>query len=166
METRFSKGEPKQKVRSGSGWHFLGLCRLCNGEGHDSIFVEVFKPLTPTLFVELVSSHVYKVMQYVVAQSKEDTLSTENLKTKVTSLSGEVLNFFHKYMAKHHPGFDFSTLDMEAVEKEILVNRLSIDGVAGDVEDRMEDDTVVTTETLVDSSPSNPTQNTSFISSF
>nr|POE96141.1 hypothetical protein CFP56_75365 [Quercus suber] len=104
--------------------------------------------------------------KYVVAQSKVDALSAENLKTKVTSLSGEVLNFFHKYMAKHHPGFDFSTLDMEAVEKEILANRLSIDGVAGDVEDRMEDDTVVTAETLVDSSPSNPTRNTSFISSF
>ena len=29
---------------------------------------------------------------------------------------------FHKYLAKHHPEMDFSQLDMEEVEKEVLVD--------------------------------------------
>ena len=32
-------------------------------------------------------------------------------------------------MAKHHPGLNFSKLDMEAVEKEILDDRQSAEGV-------------------------------------
>ena len=32
----------------------------------------------------------------------------------------EDIELFLKYMAKHHPSLDFSTLVMEAVEKEIL----------------------------------------------
>ena len=32
-------------------------------------------------------------------------------------------------MAKHHPGLDFSKVDMEAVEKEILANCQSAEGV-------------------------------------
>ena len=36
---------------------------------------------------------------------------------------------FRNYMAKHHPSLDFSNLDMEAVEKEILENRQTAEGI-------------------------------------
>jgi len=78
----------------------------------------------------------------------------------------EGFELFDKYTAKHHLGFDFSTLDMEVIEKEILADCLSTDGLASNVDDRMEDDTVVIAKAPVNPSPSNPTRNTSFISSF
>ena len=34
-------------------------------------------------------------------------------------------DLFRKYLAKHHPKLDFSQLDMEELEKEILVDRPS-----------------------------------------
>ena len=37
----------------------------------------------------------------------------------------EGFNLFHKYLAKHHPKLDFSKLDMEEMEREILANRPS-----------------------------------------
>ena len=65
---------------------------------------------------------------------------------------------FCKYTAKHHPDLDFSTLDIEAVEKEIRSDRPSTGSAVGNVDDRMEDDDdVVTAEAPVDPSPSNPT---------
>ena len=45
---------------------------------------------------------------------------------------------------------------MEAVEKEILADHSLIDAATGNVDDRMEDDTTITTEAPVDPSPSNP----------
>ena len=68
----------------------------------------------------------------------------------------EGFELFRKYMAKHHPSLDFSTLDMEAVEKEILANHPSTKGEVGNVDDRMEDDTVVIVEAPMDLSRSNP----------
>ena len=41
----------------------------------------------------------------------------------------EGFGLFCKYMAKHHPNLDFSTLDMEAVKKEILADCPSIDAM-------------------------------------
>ena len=41
----------------------------------------------------------------------------------------EGFELFRKYLAKHHPDLDFSKLDMEAVEKEILADRQSTKGV-------------------------------------
>ena len=35
------------------------------------------------------------------------------------------VELFHKYLAKHHLEMDFSQLDMEEVEKEVLVDRPS-----------------------------------------
>nr|POE85862.1 hypothetical protein CFP56_18211 [Quercus suber] len=64
---------------------------------------------------------------------------------------------FYKFMAKHHPDLDFSTLNMEAVEKEIRADRPSTSSIAGNIDDRMEDDVVVTAEAPVDPSLSNPT---------
>ena len=61
---------------------------------------------------------------------------------------------FRKYMAKHHPDLDFSTLDMEVVEKEILANRPSTSVAAGHIDDGAEG-AVVTVEARVDPSPSN-----------
>lgn len=34
-----------------------------------------------------------------------------------------IFKLFHKYLARHHPEMDFSKLDMEEVEKKILVDR-------------------------------------------
>lgn len=42
---------------------------------------------------------------------------------------------FCKYMARHHPDLDFSTLDIEAVEKEILVDRPSTIAATSNVND-------------------------------
>ena len=41
----------------------------------------------------------------------------------------EGFNLFCKYLAKHHPELDFSKLDMEAIEKEVLVDHQSTEGV-------------------------------------
>ena len=59
-------------------------------------------------------------------------------------------------MAKHHPNLDFSTLDMKAVEKEILEHRPSNDMEVDSAEDVIGNDTVVTAEVPMDPSPSNP----------
>ena len=61
---------------------------------------------------------------------------------------------FLKYMAKHYPDLDFSTLDMEVVEQEILTNR-PLTGVAADHVNDGTKGTVVTIEAPVDPSPSN-----------
>jgi len=58
-------------------------------------------------------------------------------------------------MAEHHPTLDFSTLDMKAVEKEILEDCPSNDAEADTTEDVVGDDTVVTTKVPMDPSPSN-----------
>ena len=42
----------------------------------------------------------------------------------------EGFELFQKYLAKHHPSLDFSKLDMEAFEKEILADHQSTEGVA------------------------------------
>ena len=59
-------------------------------------------------------------------------------------------------MANHHLDLDFSTLDMKAVEKEILEHRPSNDTEVDTAEDVIGDNTVVTTEVPMDPSPSNP----------
>lgn len=58
-------------------------------------------------------------------------------------------DLFRKYMAKHHPSLDFSKLDMEIVEKEILADRQSEEVIneGGGVN--------ATDETAMDPSPSN-----------
>ena len=62
---------------------------------------------------------------------------------------------FCKYMAKHHPDLDFSTLDMKAVEKETLADRPSLSAATDNVNGGMEG-TVVTTEAPMGPSPPNP----------
>ena len=57
-------------------------------------------------------------------------------------------------MAKHHPDLDFSTLDMELVEQEILTNR-PLTSVAADHVNDGTKGTVVTIEDPIDPSPSN-----------
>ena len=66
----------------------------------------------------------------------------------------EGFGVFRKYMAKHHPNLDFSTFDMEAVEKENLADCPSIDATDDNATDIMDD---ATTRVLVDLYPSNPT---------
>lgn len=61
----------------------------------------------------------------------------------------EGFDLFYKYMAKHHPSLDFSKLDMEIVEKEILADHQSKEVVneGGGVN--------AADETVADPSPSN-----------
>ena len=50
-------------------------------------------------------------------------------RSKLCDYYVEGFELFQKYLAKHHPGLDFSKLDMEAVEKEILADCQSVEGV-------------------------------------
>ena len=106
------------------------------------------------------------ILQKIEFEAVEKFKKSDAYSDKLYDYYVEGFELFLKYMAKHHPGFDFSTLDMEAIEKEMLADCLSTDGVASNVDDNMEDDTIVTAEAPLDPSPSNPTRNTSFISSF
>ena len=47
----------------------------------------------------------------------------------------EGFDLLRKYLAKHHLKLDFSKLDMEAIEKEVLANRQSTEvvGKGGEV---------------------------------
>lgn len=75
----------------------------------------------------------------------------------------EGFELFCKYMAKHHPDLDFSNLDMEEIEREILVNCPS-DATIEKME-MMEDDTTVIAKAPTDLSPSNLSQNILFLCS-
>ena len=105
-------------------------------------------------------------IQKVSPKAMEKFKNSNEYSNKLCDYYVDGFELFCKYMAKHHPDLDFSTLDMEMVEKEILADCLSTDGLASNVDDRMEDDTVVIAKAPVNPSPSNPTRNTSFISSF
>ena len=58
-------------------------------------------------------------------------------------------SFFCKYMAKHHQDLDFSKLDMEEVEKEILAYS-PFDATTV----LMDEDEMITTDPPMDPSPS------------
>nr|POE78726.1 hypothetical protein CFP56_53855 [Quercus suber] len=160
-KTRFSKGklaevqEKKSKIGLKGGLLWRKRQRNVVTKAHNVISVEDLRPLAMRPSHELMSSHVHKLLgeslylsgkyldyeeKLVTTQCKVDSLSTENvsLKNKVTSLSDE-----------HHPSLDFSKLDMEIVEKEILADRQSKEVVneGGGVN--------AADETAVDPSPSN-----------
>ena len=71
------------------------------------------------------------------ALSKVEKASTEVVKFKVFNEYLDKLcdyyiegfELFRKYMGKHHPKLDFSNLDMEAVENEVLADHQSTEGV-------------------------------------
>ena len=54
----------------------------------------------------------------------------------------EGIVLFKKYLAKHHPKLDFANLDMDAVEKEVLSDRRSAEGVGGGGETTTVDESV------------------------
>ena len=93
---------------------------------------------------------------------KADHEAVENFKKsdeyldKLCDYYVDGFELFCKYMAMHHLNLDFSTLDMKAVEKEILEDRPSNDTEADTTEDVVGDDTVFTAEVPMDPSPSNP----------
>nr|POF12292.1 hypothetical protein CFP56_67505 [Quercus suber] len=91
---------------------------------------------------ELMSSHLHKLIQAErqadKALSKVEKASTKAVeKFKVSDKYSEKLcdyymegfELFRKYLAKHHLELNFSNLDMEAVEKEVLANRQFVEGV-------------------------------------
>ena len=114
--------------------------------------------------VMFLSNEVNQAQDFVKVQERdvknekavEKYKKSNTYSNKLCDYYVEGFELFRKYMAKHHPGLDFSTLDMETVEKEILANHPSTKGEVGNVDDRMEDDTVVTVEAPMDLSPSNP----------
>lgn len=55
--------------------------------------------------------------------------ASEEFSDKLCDYYVEGFELFRKYLAKHHPKLDFADLDMEAVEKEVLSHRQSIEGI-------------------------------------
>ena len=68
-------------------------------------------------------------VQKVSLEAMEKFKVSDEYLDKLWNYYVEGFELFQKYLAKHHPSLDFSKLDMEAVEKEILVDRQSTEGV-------------------------------------
>lgn len=58
------------------------------------------------------------------SKAVEQFKAPDEYSDKVCDYYMEGFNLFRKYLAKHHPELDLSKLDMEEVEREILVDRL------------------------------------------
>ena len=67
-------------------------------------------------------------VQKVSLEAMEKFKVSDEYLDKLCNYYVEGFELFQKYLAKH-PSLDFSKLDMEAVEKEILVDRQSTEGV-------------------------------------
>lgn len=68
-------------------------------------------------------------VEKVDSKAMEKFKVSEEYSDKLCNYYVEGFELFRKYLAKHHPSLDFSKLDMEAVEKEILADRQSTEGV-------------------------------------
>ena len=91
-------------------------------------------------------------IQKVYPKEVEKFKNSDEYLDKLCNYYMEGFDLFRKYMAKHHPDLDFSTLNMEVVKKEFLADSQSVE-VVGEGED-----VAVTDEALVDPSTSNPIQ--------
>ena len=96
--------------------------------------------------IEEVLAKILKDGVEVVEKFKD----SDEYSNKLCDYYVEGFDHFRKYLAKHHPELDFSKLDMEEVEKEILVDR-PFEAIAEN-EDVMEE---ATTKASADPSPSN-----------
>nr|POE69885.1 hypothetical protein CFP56_38093 [Quercus suber] len=92
-------------------------------------------------------------LQKVGPKAVEKFKKSDEHSDKLCDYYMEGFGLFRKYMAKHQPNLDFSTLDMEEVEREILANRHS-DPTVENME-MMEDDTTITVKAPTYLSPSN-----------
>ena len=84
------------------------------------------------------------------AEAVEKFKDSDEYSNKLCDYYVEGFDIFRKYLARHHPELDFSKLDMEKVEKEILVDHPFKAIVEN--EDVMEE---ATAKALADPSPSN-----------
>nr|POE99004.1 hypothetical protein CFP56_59220 [Quercus suber] len=72
-----------------------------------------------------------KIDKAIIKVEKVDFEAVEKFKAldefsdKLCDYYMDGFNLFRKYLAKHHPELDFSQLDMEEMEKEILADRPS-----------------------------------------
>ena len=94
-------------------------------------------------------------IQKVGPKAMEKFKNSNEYSNKLCDYYVDGFELFCKYMAKHHPDLDFSTLDMEAVGKETLANHPSLSAAADNVDGGVEG-TVVTTEAPMGPSPPNP----------
>nr|POF25534.1 nucleobase-ascorbate transporter 11 [Quercus suber] len=178
------KGKDKshQDSRDGTFWDDMDATV---SKAHEAISVKDLKLLATRASSKLMSSHVHKVMQVLgkslylsgkyidyeeklaSAQSKIDEVlaklqkagleamnkfkKSEQYFDKLCNYYVEGFELFCNYMAKQHLDLDLSTLEMEEVENGILA-----DCPSRATTDLMDEDTIVTTEAPIDSSPSNP----------
>ena len=84
------------------------------------------------------------------AEAVEKFKDSDEYSNKLCDYYVEGFDIFRKYLARHHPELDFSKLDMEKVEKEILADH-PFKAIAEN-EDVMEE---ATAKALADPSPSN-----------
>lgn len=109
---------------------------------------KAFSKLKDKQIDEALAKHQKVSPKFVEKFKKSDEHSD-----KLCNYYMEGFKLFCKYMAKHQPNLDFSTVDMEEVEREILANRPS-DATVENME-MMEDDTTITAKAPTDPSPSN-----------
>ena len=64
-----------------------------------------------------------KKVEKVGLKAVEKFKASDEFSDKLCDYYVDGFELFHKYLAKHHLEMDFSKLDMEEVEKEILVDR-------------------------------------------
>ena len=92
---------------------------------------------TEKAFSKLKEKQIDETLLKVKASSEavEKFKVSDEYSDKLCDYYVEGFELFRKYLARHHPSLDFSKLDMEAVEKEILADRQSVEGVGegGDV---------------------------------
>ena len=87
---------------------------------------------TKKAFSKLMDKQINEALQKVEKPSSE---AVEKFKIsyeysdKMYDYYVEGFKLCRKYLAKHHPGLDFSNLDMEAVKEEVLVDCQSAEGV-------------------------------------
>ena len=81
---------------------------------------------TEKAFSKLKDKQINKALLKVekaVSEAVEKLKASNEYSEKLCNYYMEGFKLFRKYLAKHHPSLDFSKLDMEAVEKEILADR-------------------------------------------
>lgn len=93
-------------------------------------------------------------IQKVGLEAVEKFKKSDEYSNKLCYFYMDGSELFCKYMAKHHPDLDFSTLDMEAVEKETTADRPSHSVATDNVNSGVEG-IIVTAEAPMGPSPPN-----------
>lgn len=89
---------------------------------------------TKKAFSKLKDKQIDETLLKVGLEAVEKFKVSNEYSEKLCNCYVEGFELFRKYLAKHHPSLDFSNLDMEAVEKEILASRESTKEIGEDGE--------------------------------